>query len=75
VLFKTKSEWRGYRVFFESFYDGEWIHVGLLNIWSAVLNSEEAYRNKFDPTRLFCLCEMLVCDTECYLYVLCNMLT
>ena len=33
--------------------------------WSLVLNSEEVYRSKGSPARVFCPCNMLVCFLIC----------
>ncbi|KAL8225970.1 hypothetical protein R6Q57_018527 [Mikania cordata] len=48
------------RVTFESLYPGVDLHVSVLDCWADVLNSEDQYRNKSDPKRLFTPCLMLV---------------
>ncbi|KAI3776381.1 hypothetical protein L1987_46160 [Smallanthus sonchifolius] len=58
-MFQTKDGATVPRISFETLYLGIDVQISVLKSWSLVLNSEEQYRNRTDPLRLFCSCNML----------------
>ncbi|KAJ0509294.1 putative Ulp1 protease family catalytic domain, papain-like cysteine peptidase superfamily [Helianthus annuus] len=59
TVFETKHGIIVPRVSLETMYPGLMVHISVLDCWSAVLNSEDKFRNKKDPKRMFCYCNML----------------
>ncbi|KAF5800005.1 putative Ulp1 protease family catalytic domain, papain-like cysteine peptidase superfamily [Helianthus annuus] len=58
-IFETAFNTNLSRVCLESLHPNLYIHVQVLTAWSLVLNSEEVYRSKGSPARVFCPCNML----------------
>ncbi|KAF5787718.1 putative Ulp1 protease family catalytic domain, papain-like cysteine peptidase superfamily [Helianthus annuus] len=58
-VFQTQHGAAVPRVSFESLYPNVEVHISVLKCWASVLNSEDKFRNKRDPTRFFCSCNML----------------
>ncbi|KAL8247695.1 hypothetical protein R6Q59_008911 [Mikania micrantha] len=59
VVFENALVDKAPRICMESFYPNEYLHIGVLSCWAAILNSEEQYRSNMSPTRLFCPCNMM----------------
>lgn len=62
IIFSYNMECYKYRVMFESLIPGSFLHVGVIDAWSCILNYEEKFKSHAAPNRVFCHTRMISKD-------------